>query len=149
MVIPMVSRSARNLVSSVALAYIVPLAITLPLSWVTQNSELRAAATTTIPIPGAIAAFFLAIGLTAVSHLVPKEFPRRTWTFALAVGIGTGVLGGLCLQLLTALHVLSTQSLLFALPGPLMGGITTAAGWARLRARPLANPSQSALRAGS
>jgi hypothetical protein len=143
------SQSARNLASSVVLAYVVPFAITLPLSWMTGNPELRAAATTTIPIPGAVAAFALALALTAVSRLLPEEFPRRTWTFALAVGIGTGVVGALCLQALTRLHVLSTQSLLFALPGPLMAGVTTAAGWARQRARRLPNPGHGALRAGS
>ena len=143
------SRSAQNLASSVALAYLVPLAITLPLSWVTGNPALRAAATTTIPIPGAVAALALAIGLIAVSHHLPEDFPRRWWTFALAVGIGTGIVGGLCLQLLTLLHVMSAQSLLFALPGPLMGGVTTAAGWARQRARRLPNTGRSALHAGS
>jgi hypothetical protein len=145
----MYSRSARNLASSVVLAYVVPFAITFPLSWVTGNSELRAAATTTIPIPGAVAAFALAIALTAASRVLPEDFPRRTWTFALAVGLSTGLVGGLCLQLLAALGLLSTQSLLFALPGPLMGGVTTAAGWARLRARRLPNASHDALHAGS
>ena len=147
--IPMDSRSARNLASSVVLAYFVPFAITLPLSFVTGNTELRAAATTAIPLPGAVAAFALAIGLTAVSHLLPDDFPRRPWAFALAVGAGTGIVGALCLQLLTVLHVLSTESLLFALPGPLMGGVTTAAAWARLRARRFPNPRRNALPAGS
>jgi hypothetical protein len=145
----MASRVTRNLASSVVLAYLVPFAITLPLSWVTGNPELRAASTTTIPIPGAVAALALAIALTAASRLLPEDFPRRTWTFALAVGVGTGIAGALCLQLLTLLHVMSTQSLLFALPGPLMGGVTTAAGWARQRARRLPNLGQSALHAGS
>ncbi len=143
------SRSARNLASSVVLAYLVPSAITLPLSWITRNPGLRAAAMTVIPIPGAIAAFALAMALAAVSPHLPKEFPRRTLTFALAVGVGTGIIGALSLRLLTALHVLSAQSLLFALPGPLMGGVSTAAGWARLRARRLPEPSQSALHATS
>jgi hypothetical protein len=145
----MVSQSARNLASSVVLAYLVPFAITLPLSLVTGNTDLRAASTTAIPIPGAVAALALAVALAASSHLMPENFPRRPWTFALAVGVGTGVVGALCLQLLTALHVLSTQSLLFALPGPLMGGVTTAAGWARLRARRVSHPRQNALHAGS
>ena len=149
MVIPMDSQSARNLASSVVLAYVVPFAITLPLSLVTGNPELRAAATTAIPIPGAVAALALAIALTAVSHLLPAGFPSRPWTFALVVGVGTGIVGALFLQLLTTLHVLSTQSLLFALPGPLMGGVTTAAGWARLRARRLTHPSRNAVHAGS
>src|ERR1700683_1720324 len=110
MVIPMDSRNAQNLVPSVVLAYLVPFAITLPLSWVTGNPALRAASTTTIPIPGAVAALALAIALTAASRLRPEDFPRRTWTFALAVGVGTGIAGALCLQLLTLLHVMSTQS---------------------------------------
>jgi hypothetical protein len=142
------SRNARNLASSVVLAYLVPLAITLPLSWVTGNQALRAAATTTIPIPGAVAALALAIALTAVSYHLPADFPRRRWTFALAVGMGTGIVGALCLQLLTLLHAMSTQSLLFALPGPLMGGVTTAAGWARQRAQRLPDPVRSALYVG-
>ena len=145
----MASESARNLASSVMLAYLVPFAITLPLSWVTGSPELRAAATTAIPIPGAVAALALAIALTVVSHFLPEGFPRRPWAFALAVGVGTGVAGALCLQLLTALHVLSAQSLLFALPGPLMGGVSTAAGWARLRARRLTHPPRNALHAGA
>ncbi|MGD0678801.1 MAG: hypothetical protein ABSC94_25635 [Polyangiaceae bacterium] len=142
MVIALASRIPQNLTSSVVLAYLVPFAITLPLSWVTRNPELRAASTTTIPIPGAVAALALAIALTAISHRLPDDFPRRRWTFALAVGVGTGVVGWLCLQLLTLLHTISTQSLLFALPGPLMAGVTTAAGWARQRARRLASPGR-------
>ena len=129
------SRNARNIASSVALAYVVPLLITLPLSLITGNSELRAAATTTIPIPGAVAALGVAMALAAVSHLLPPDFPRRPWSFALAVGVATGSVGALCLQLLVLLHVLTTQSLLFALPGPLMAGVATAAAWARQRAR--------------
>jgi hypothetical protein len=143
------SRNARQLASSVVLAYLVPLAITLPLSWVTGNLALRAAATTAIPIPGAVAAFALAIGLTAVSPHLPDDLPRRWWTFALVVGLGTGLIGGLCLQLLTLLHVMTHQSLLFALPGPLMGGVTTAAGWARQRARRPPTAPRSALHARS
>jgi hypothetical protein len=148
-VIHMDSRIARALASSVVMAYVVPLAITLPLSWVTRNPELRAAATTTIPIPGAVAAMGLAMALAALSHLLPPDFPRRTWPFALAVGAATGIVGGLCLQLLALLHVLSASSLLFALPGPLMAGVATAAGWARQRARRRAASGHGALNAAS
>ena len=98
----MASRTTRNLASSVVLAYLVPFAITLPLSWVTGSRELRAAATASIPIPGAVAALALTTALACISPIsCRRSFPRRPWIFALAVGVATGIVGGLCLQLLT------------------------------------------------
>jgi hypothetical protein len=127
--------TARAALAAMLPAYFLPLLTALPGAWITRDPQLWAAAATTIPVPGALAAGLVALVLAATGPRWQDRFRGRRARFVALVGLLTGVGSAGLLALLVGCGAMQATSLRFALPGPFIAGAATAFAWARARLR--------------
>ncbi len=122
---------ARELLAAVIPAYVFPFATSFPGGLVTGDPELLAASTTTIPIPGALAAALVIV----VARVLDARRPAQKALASLpAAALAFGVCGALGLVVMYALvraGLCSPGDYGYACPSAAIGGAVTAFTWIR------------------